>query len=739
MKHPTKVQLSLVVACGFLAIGSRPAGAQSTYPYPYTMNLFAGVTRSPGNAGGTPGQFSFPYGVAADAAGNVYVGDTDNDTIRKITPAGAVSTLAGQASVTGSADGTAASFNHPEGVAVDAAGNVYVADISNTTIREITPAGVVTTLAGLAGSSGTADGTGSGARFSGPSGVAVDSGGNVYVADTYSDTIRKVTPAGVVTTLAGLAGSPGNVDATGSSARFNQPAGVAVDAAGNVYVADTYNDTIRKVTPAGGVTTLAGVVGSSGSADGTGTAARFYLPIGIAIDKGGNIYVADTYNDTIRGITPAGVVTTLAGLAGTAGAANGTGIGAQFYLPYGVTVDTAGNIYVADTLNVIIRKGAAAAAGSLPTIQTQPQSQTVTAGGSASLSVGATGGLSYQWYLNGVAVPGATSATLAIPLAGTNQAGSYTVAVSNNAGSVTSSAATLTVNYSARLMNLSARAYVGTGGNIFIAGLATSGTGSKNLLLRGNGPALTGQNVAGVLGNPILTLFDNHSTAIVTNTGWGNNLVAGLSTAQVSPQLATATFMNSVGAFPLTAGSADCAMEVTAPVGNYTMEITGVNSSTGIALAEIYDADPGTPPARLANISARGYVGTGADILIGGFVIGGSTPETVLIRGDGPELIPQGVTGTLANPVLTLFDSSNAVIATNTGWGNVSVAGNSSVQAGIQPATAAVMSEVGAYPLAAGSADCAIIAILPTGNYTFEVTGVGGTSGVGLIEIYEVP
>ena len=188
----------------------------------------------------------------------------------------------------------------------------------------MTPAGTNggTTLAGLAGSPGSADGTGSNARFNDPSGVAVDSAGNVYVADSYNDTIRKVTPADVVTTLAGLAGNAGSADGTGSAARFDDPTGVAVDSAGNVYVADDCNSTIRKVTPVGAsweVTTLAGLAGSSGSADGTNSAARFNDPYCVAVDTNGNVYVADYANDTIRKVTPVGtnwVVTTLAGLAG---------------------------------------------------------------------------------------------------------------------------------------------------------------------------------------------------------------------------------------------------------------------------------------------------------------------------------------------------------------------------------------------------------------------------------------
>jgi hypothetical protein len=307
---------------------------------------------------GSAARFDCPEGVAVDSAYNVYVADTYNYTIRKVALGGVVTTLAGQPGSWGSADGTgsAARFWWPRGVAVDSAGNVYVADTANDTIRKVTPGGVVTTLAGLAGNIGSADGAGSAARFDWPDGVAVDSAGNVYVADTANDTIRKVTPGGVVTTLAGLAENEGSADGTGSAARFYQPAGVAVDNAGNVYVADYYNCTIRKVTPSGVVTTLAGLAGSYGSADGTGSAAQFKYPKGVAVDSAGNVYVADDRNDTIRKVTPSGVVTTLAGLAGSYGSADGTGTNAQFTDPSGVAVDSAGNVYVADTGNGTIRK-----------------------------------------------------------------------------------------------------------------------------------------------------------------------------------------------------------------------------------------------------------------------------------------------------------------------------------------------------------------------------------------------
>ena len=324
------------------------------------VTTLAGTAGMSGSADGTgaAARFHAPNGVALDSAGNLYVGDEVNHTIRKVTPAGVVTTLAGTAGMSGSADGTgaAARFNHPSGMAVDSAGNLYVADLLNHTIRQVTPAGVATTLAGTAGSFGSADGTGAAARFTLPTGVAVDSAGNVYVADHLNNTIRKVTPAGVVTTPAGTAAQRASVDGTGAVARFDSPIGVAVDSAGNIYVADSETDTIRKITAAWVVTTLSGTAGMDGSQDGAGAAARFDGPSGVAVDSAGSVYVAEPFNHTLRKITPAGVVTTLAGTAGMSGSADGTGAAASFNGPTGVTVDGAGNVYVADQFNGTIRK-----------------------------------------------------------------------------------------------------------------------------------------------------------------------------------------------------------------------------------------------------------------------------------------------------------------------------------------------------------------------------------------------
>lgn len=326
---------------------------------PSTYYTLAGAVTNSGSADGigNAARFYRPWSIAVDKAGNAFVADSWNNTIRKVTPSGAVSTVAGLALSAGTNDGISvnARFNQPQGVAVDTNGNLYVGDFYNYTIRKITPDGTVSTLAGLAGSTGSADGTGSVARFNQPAGVAVDNNGNVYVADFHNHTIRKITPAGAVSTLAGLAGSHGGADGIGSTARFFYPSGVAVDNAGNVYVAEEYNHTIRTISPGGSVTTLAGFPQSGGAADGTGSAARFSYPEGVAVDTLGNVYVADNGNNTIRKVTPAGVVTTLAGLSGNAGSADGTGSTVRFNSPTGIAVDSAGVLLVADASNYTIR------------------------------------------------------------------------------------------------------------------------------------------------------------------------------------------------------------------------------------------------------------------------------------------------------------------------------------------------------------------------------------------------
>lgn len=314
------------------------------------------------DATGTAARFNKPSGVAIDSAGSFYIADSANHCIRKITTAGVVTTFAGStagASGLVNATGTAARFNTPTGVAVDSAGNVYVADSLNMLIRRITSAGVVTTLAGGNGGVGPVDGTGAGAKFSQPQGITINTAGDLFVADTQHNAVRKVTSAGVVTTIAGSSsGNSGFEDGTSSAARFAQPIGIAVDSSDTVYLADTNNNAIRKITSGGVVTTIAGSqVGASGLANGSGTSARFTQPSGISLDSAGNLFITDSTNNSIRKITSAGVVSRVAGsTSGIAGFLDGIGFSSRFNQPYGILTDSSGNLYVGDYGNNAIRK-----------------------------------------------------------------------------------------------------------------------------------------------------------------------------------------------------------------------------------------------------------------------------------------------------------------------------------------------------------------------------------------------
>jgi hypothetical protein len=353
----------------------------------------------------------FPHLTALtfDGSGRLYAVDSTNDTVQRIAADGTVYLVAGSTGNAGSANGAGASalFNQPGGVAATAAGVLYVADTANALIRRVAVDGTVTTFAGNAGLRGNVNGTGTAATFSAPTGVALDSLGNLYVADATNHTIRKITADGAVTTYAGQAGSAGSANGSASSAKFNNPTAVAVDSAGTVYVADTNNNTIRKITSAGTVSTLAGVAGVSGSSDGTGAGALFNQPQGLALDGSGNLYVADTGNSSVRRITSAGVVTTIAGLSTISSESAGdednddsddddrTTSGAStalFNHPLALAVSPSGTLYVGDTGNAIVRTVAADGTISTLTLTLGSSSGGSTSGGSTGGTSGGTGG-----------------------------------------------------------------------------------------------------------------------------------------------------------------------------------------------------------------------------------------------------------------------------------------------------------------------------------------------------------
>ena len=794
-------------------------GAVSTAAQSIAVSTLAGSSPAiaSGNvdATGTAARFSAPVSVAVDAAGNIYVADAANHKIRKITSGGVVTTLAGSGTA-GNANGTgaAASFNFPQGVASDGT-NVYVADTYNHAIRQIViSTGVVTTLAGTSGSSGTAVGAPGTGRLNNPLGVAV-AGSDLYVADTSNHGIRKVViSTGVISNFVGTLGTPGSTDGTGVAATFKGPGAIAAEGTTNLYVADTQNNIIRKIMiGTGAVTTLAGTASvNGGSTDSTGAAASFKSPGGLVV-SGANLFVADAGNSTIRQVVISSqVVTTITGTAGLTGAADAIGTAARFNSPNGIGVSTGGTLYIADTNSHTIRSAGAAVA---PTVS-NPANVTVTVGADPTFTVTVTGNptATIQWerqaanttgfaaitasstfsnvntatltvsnvtvamngdqfrasVVNGVggAVVSATPATLTVqqapaitsaaaanfsvntvgsfpvvatgspaPTFGvtagtfppwaslnsttgvisgtpTNTVGSpfsFTIRASNGVNPFSDQAFILNVNAPApgNLNNISARLLVPVAG--LTAHFRVEGTSTKQILIRGIGPALAAFGIPGSLADISMELMSGSGAVVASNDDWG----ASSNAAQVASAAA------SVGAFALPSGSRDAAILATVSAGFYSVRLKGVGATTGQALIEIYEADQLSRTAGLTYLAVRGPVGSGAGQLICGYTLGSGALAPIMIRVAGPSLLE---TGSLSNPTVTIQNPSGATIASNDDWGG-------------SAAIAAVAGNFGAIPFGPTSFDSGIGPTIASGSYTAQVSGVGGTTGVALFEVFD--
>lgn len=773
-------------------------------------------------------------GLAVADNGDLFFGDTTNYVVCKLTTAGVLTTVAGQSGSSGSTDGvgSAARFGRPTGFVLDAAGNLFLADETNNTIRKITPDGTVTTIAGRPPfNPGGPDSPPLDQFLQQGTGLTADAQGNLYAST--ASTILRLGADGTITTLAGAAGQTGYTDATGADARFVGIRNFTTTAGGDVYVVD--QDAIRKVTSQGVVTTLAGDPTQAGGNDGTGTAARFNYPWDLALDAGGNVYVTDRWNYVIRKVTPAGVVTTLAGLANVAASSDGTGASARFteHLT-NITCDPiTGNLFLIDDgkLRKVTPDGTVSTFTSYYNFTYPAFNGNMTADGAGNILVASIGdgpSTSKLWRFPGNASPGIISGTILggsssttagvavtgisvsgigdgtgpnvrfgpitavavamdghilvrqestllstglpnqAPVVGTpgslttpsNQSvtflmpatdpdgdplayditqaiGTRTIAFGNlvtftpaggNAGSVTfkasdfySESATATVNITftpavTYLANISTRGRVGAGDNVLIAGFVVTGPAKipKTVLIRAAGPALSSQNVSGVLNHPVITLVQG-STAIGSNQGWG--------TAGNAPFISqTAT---SVSAFTFPDGSNDSALLVQLLPGVYSAVVSGAGGDEGVALAEVYDAEPANPAYHPVNVSSRGFVGTGDNVLIAGFIVNGTTPQKFLIRAVGPGLAGFNVASHLADPQIHLYQGPT-VINHVTGWTN-----DTDMQAAV--------TQTGAFPLTAGSADAAAIVTLAPGNYTVMVSSQSGASGIALVEVYQVP
>jgi sugar lactone lactonase YvrE len=681
----------------------------------YHVSLLAGGSRGFLNGTGASATFKNPSGLAVDNSGNVFVADTGNNAIRMITPAGVTTTVAGQATA-GSHDGTGttAQFNMPQDVAVGASGNLYVADSGNSSVRNITSGGVVTT---------------SWTQYSDPVFIAADGAGFLDIL-TGSYDISRLSAIGI----------GGGSEAISAP---SYPGGLATDPSGNVFTAATSG--VYEIEPQSGSAVLVAPYPNT-----------IYNPAGIAADGHSHYYVLDASYEEIFDLGPNGSTSLIASDAG------GTFLVPSSETIGGVASDAAGDIYFTASSpflsEIYVATPMASVTQSLP-------SNPVTSGTPVVMSATASnvdGTPSFQWQLNGVSIPGATQSTLAISDPGAADRGIYSVVVTTNAGSNVLTAGTLNVSQTdAWLSNLSARANIETGANVLISGFEIAGgTGStnKNVLVTGKGPVLQPSGISNFLPNPVVTLYDSQSRPIASNAGWCNPPVAATGSG-VSPLAATvpinevssSLIINASGSAPAQ-GSADSMLFGALPSGGYTSIVADANGQSGVGITEVYDVDSllgnSSNPARLSNVSARSFVGIGNQVLIVGFVVHGGpsgAPETVMIRAQGPNLVNSGILDALADTHITVYDSSSAPIASNSGWQNAptyaSGSGASPLASkgvGLESAPTALQLQYAGNALPQGSADSAMVVNLPPGAYTAILDPGIGSPGVGLVEVFEL-
>lgn len=490
-----------------------------------------------------------------------------------------------------------------------------------------------------------------------------------------------MTPDGKLAVFAG--GIAGSNDGPADTARFLTPGGLATDSAGNVYVADIPDCTIRKITPDGFVTTIAGSPGQPGSADGNGSSARFYGPTAVAVDQAGNVFVVDNSNGTIRKIAPNGDVSTIAGTAGRHGSNDGTGADVTFDGLRAIAVDSVGNIYVTD--NSAVRK--------------------ITPAGVVSTLAGVVGSVGFVNGGGGVArFSGAHG--LAVDRTGRI----YVADSQNNAIRISSPGPV------AQMLNVSTRGIAQSGEDSLIAGVVLIGSGSKffgDVVFRAIGPSLAEAGVAGALADPVLELYNSAGAFIAANDDWktgGNE-----------------AFIRSIGLAPVNDAESvlivdRIIMPAEPPASqSFTVVVRGKDGARGVALVEVYDRRPSSG-ALFGNLSTRGFVGTDTEVLIGGVIVGNQPgPIRLLARALGPSLREAGVTNPLSDPTLELYDANGGFLAGNDNW---------------QESGALEIQATGMPP--SDHREAALIATVAPGNYTLVVRGKNGSTGVGLVETYNL-
>jgi hypothetical protein len=621
---------------------------------------------------------------------------------------------------------------------------VYVADTVNSITRKITPAGVVTTIGGLAGQSGSTDGLGSAARFFGPRGIVVDANDNLYIADTNNGTIRK----GVHVATSAITRQP-----TDALVQIGHGLSLSVAAAGSPQPAyqwylngqpiagatsASYQVTNVKPTDAGTYTvSVANVVNSLTSSAATvtvfGAPELTAPPSSTTVEAGHDARFAVTAMGapapTYQWYFEGQPITNGTAAEYRIAAAQPANAGS-----YSVVVGNQyGQVRSAGAILAVHAPGA-------PAIARQPQGQTMQVGSAVVFTLDANNPVqtvsatkprpavaavnaSYQWYHDGVAMVGATDAVLLMNTTTAADSGSYACLVSNASGATLSSTASLSVVNSdnpGRLINQSLLTHVD---GLITIGFVIDGPSTlpQRLLIRAVGPALRTYGVGDIMSDPTMTVIQQATKAIVaTNAGWSAN-ASDIIAADAQ-----------VGAFPLTADSADAAVVATLPVsgGGYTVQVTSRSGKSGNALVELYDATSAytTTSTRLLNLSCLYQLPANATLSTG-FVVGGTTSKTLLIRADGPSLTTFGVGNVMADPQISSVQplNSSQVLAANVRWGG-------------RRQIAATGKAVNAFPISdVNAADSALLVTVAPGAYTAQISSVQGNAGNVLVEVYEVP